>query len=235
MITEYKIFYNNEGTGQENYTLSLGTGIVTTLHDVCYDANTKTLTVFSTKDVTLRISPTAITCIVAGISLTQDSSIPIENLYQDLRTLASEHKINWTIVKPELVALPNLEQTLYEHYREQSMRTDDDIQGKLPYSYADFVGYEEDVNPDAEDGSKDLWLESRTSYIWKVGTLVVIDGNKCDYASVVLGIQRDSDSLPEVIGTLDFKDGENTDIACTMKRFMDNLLQAHHLFRTRDW
>lgn len=90
---------------------------------------------------------------------------------------------------------------------------------------ADFFGcqvnYSEDINPDAINS--DAWLENRTSFIWKVGTLAVIDGNKADWAYLYIGHQRKETSDPELIGKLHWQGGENDDIGRCLRRYISTL------------
>ena len=86
--------------------------------------------------------------------------------------------------------------------------------------------YSENVNDDAISG--DDWLENRTSYIWKVGVLSVIDGKKCDWAHLFIGHLRDDQSEPEFIGVLYWQDGENDDIGRCLRRYLKCLDDSRH-------
>lgn len=96
--------------------------------------------------------------------------------------------------------------------------------------YQDVKEYHEDVNPDA---LTDAWLDNGTSYIYKVGTLAIIDWNKADYVRVVIGILRDERRLPEVVGEFYFHDGENMDIGRVIKRAVGCLQLGHPVFEDR--
>ena len=89
----------------------------------------------------------------------------------------------------------------------------------------DFAGcsvkYSEHESPDAING--DAWLENQTSYIWKVATLGVVDGNKADWVHLYIGHQRDIGSQPEFIGELYWKDGENDDVGRCLRRYIETL------------
>lgn len=87
--------------------------------------------------------------------------------------------------------------------------------------------YSENVNPDAltED-----WLKSRTSYIYKVGVLAAIDANKCDWACIAIGTQREENSPVQVIGVLRFNEGENDDMGRVIKRATQLLSGIHPAF-----
>ena len=90
------------------------------------------------------------------------------------------------------------------------------------------IGYSEDVNPDADNG--EAWLENRTSYIWKVGTLAILDDNKRDFAYVYIGIQRTSKHAPEFFGFYHLPDGENTDAGRVIKRIVKCLQDSDCIF-----
>ncbi len=47
--------------------------------------------------------------------------------------------------------------------------------------------YSEDVN---EDALSNDWLESGTSFIYKVGVLTAVDSNKCDFAQIAIASMR---------------------------------------------
>lgn len=91
--------------------------------------------------------------------------------------------------------------------------------------------YQEDTNPDAING--DDWLKKRTSYIWKVAVLAVTDGNKCDYADVFIGHQRDPKREPEIIGQLSWGEGENDDIGRCLRRYLKLLDICHPVFEDK--
>lgn len=95
----------------------------------------------------------------------------------------------------------------------------------------DSVNYKEDINPYAIDGDK--WLDTHTSYIWKVGVLTLIDSNKCDYVYAFIGHQRSPDHAPEIIGQLYWKDGENDDIGRSLVRYVKCLSFIHPVFEDR--
>ena len=90
------------------------------------------------------------------------------------------------------------------------------------------IGYSEDINPDADNG--DAWLENRTSYIWKVGTLAILDDNKRDFAYVFIGIQRTSGAAPEFFGFYHLPEGENTDAGRVIKRIVKCLQDSDIIF-----
>lgn len=89
------------------------------------------------------------------------------------------------------------------------------------------VAYEEDVNPDA---ASDAWLESCTSFIYKIGVLSVVDANKCDFATVFIGHQRTPGAKPEFIGYLNWSDGENDDPKRSLARYVKLIQQSHFMF-----
>lgn len=93
--------------------------------------------------------------------------------------------------------------------------------------------YEEHINPDALN---DLWLrpESNEGYIWNVGVLLVTDANKCDYATALIGFQRQPDREPEFIGELCFSQGENDDCGRVIKRACKLLAGMHPIFDDLD-
>lgn len=84
--------------------------------------------------------------------------------------------------------------------------------------------YSEDINIDALYYD---WLESGTSYIYKVGVLCAIDSNKCDWAHVVIGVQRSENSEMEIKGQFYFNQGENDDMGRVTNRAF-NLMQHMH-------
>lgn len=83
------------------------------------------------------------------------------------------------------------------------------------------VSYSEDENADAING--DAWLENRTSFIWKVGTLGVVDGNKADWVRLYIGHQRSPRLAPEFIGELYWRGGENDDPGRCLRRYIATL------------
>lgn len=87
--------------------------------------------------------------------------------------------------------------------------------------------YSEDVNDDA---LTDAWLDKRTSYIYKVGVLCAIDSNKCDWANVVIGVQRSNESEVEIKGEFDFNEGENDDMGRVIDRAVQILTFMHPAF-----
>lgn len=95
------------------------------------------------------------------------------------------------------------------------------------------VGYAESISPDAIDGDK--WLESRTSYIWKVGVLSVVDGNKSDWAHLFIGHWRSPEHDCELIGHLFWFDGENDDIARSLARYLKCAEYANTLLSLDDY
>jgi hypothetical protein len=74
--------------------------------------------------------------------------------------------------------------------------------------------YRENVHPDA---LTDRCYESHTSFIWKVGVLSVIDGNKMDWMNVLMGYEVRPGHF-EIIGEFKFEQGENADLAWTLHR-----------------
>lgn len=93
--------------------------------------------------------------------------------------------------------------------------------------HRDCATYIEDVNDDA---LTDAWLESKTSYIWKVGVLAVIDPNKCDWVYLYIGHQRKPTALFEFIGVLHWSDGENDDIGRCLHRYISIAGLIHPVF-----
>lgn len=91
----------------------------------------------------------------------------------------------------------------------------------------DCRAYYHDINPDAIDGDK--WLENSTSYIWKVGVLAQWDSNKCDYARLFIGHEREIGNY-EFIGALLYADGENDDIGRSLKRICEIAGNLHPAF-----
>lgn len=87
--------------------------------------------------------------------------------------------------------------------------------------------YLEDTNDDALSND---WLEKRTSWIYKVEVLAGIDSNKCDWAVVAIGTQRNKDSKIDIIGRLNFNKGENHDIGRVLDRALKVLTYIHPAF-----
>jgi len=71
--------------------------------------------------------------------------------------------------------------------------------------------------------------EKRTSYIWRVGVLAQWDSNKCDYARIFVGHEREPGKL-EFIGMLHYRDGENDDIGRSLQRIVDIAGDIHPAF-----
>ncbi len=87
------------------------------------------------------------------------------------------------------------------------------------------TSYAEHCNDDAIDG--DRWLETGTSYIWKVGLLGVVDSNKADWGWLHIAHQRDDESKPEIIGALHWAQGENDDVGRCLQRYVYALNASH--------
>lgn len=90
-----------------------------------------------------------------------------------------------------------------------------------------FVRYKESINKDA---LTEAWLENRTSYIWKVGVLTLIDNNKADFIHVAIGTQRMPQASPVVVGYFHFKEGENDDPTRVIERAVNLLADMHPEF-----
>ena len=90
------------------------------------------------------------------------------------------------------------------------------------------VSYRENVNPYAIDGDK--WLETNTSFIWKVGVLSVADGNKRDWCLLFMAQQRSPEHEFEFIGKLEWSDGENDDPGRCLRRMVKCSSQADILY-----
>ena len=90
--------------------------------------------------------------------------------------------------------------------------------------------YDENNNKDALTND---WLENRTSYIYKVAVMTAIDSNKCDFAHVVIGVQRGKDSEPELKGYFYFSEGENDDMGRVIERAFKLLQYIHPAFEPR--
>lgn len=87
--------------------------------------------------------------------------------------------------------------------------------------------YTESVNPDA---LSEAWLDNRTTYIWKVGVLSLIDSNKADFARIYIGHHRAPARPVELIGMLNWQDGENDDIGRSLRRYVDTVDGHHPIF-----
>ena len=90
--------------------------------------------------------------------------------------------------------------------------------------------YLEDNNNDVLIGA---WLDNRTSFIYKVAVMAAIDSNKCDYAHVVIGVQRNEKFEPELKGYFYFSRGENDDMGRVIERAFKILQYIHPAFEPR--
>jgi hypothetical protein len=88
-------------------------------------------------------------------------------------------------------------------------------------------GYAEDVN---EDALTNAWLDKSTSYIYKVGCLRLFDDNKRDFGWAFVGIERDPGDF-QYLGSLYFRDGENTDCGRVMRRVLACLAGCDIVFQ----
>ena len=102
----------------------------------------------------------------------------------------------------------------------------DDI-APLDPEWPDRRSFMMDENPDALDEKK--WLESGTSYIWRVGVLAQWDSNKCDHARLFIGHER-APLRHEFIGMLHWRDGENDDMGRSLKRYLELAADIHPTF-----
>jgi hypothetical protein len=93
------------------------------------------------------------------------------------------------------------------------------------------TSYQEDVNPDA---LSDAWLDNDTSYIWKVGVLAVLDGNKRDWVHLFVGHHREPQEQCEFVGHFSWRDGENDDIARCLQRYLKCAQWADIIFLPDD-
>ncbi len=80
--------------------------------------------------------------------------------------------------------------------------------------------WRETVTPEALD---DSWLESDTTYIYKVGTYIVSDDNKMDWLFAFYGYQRYENGGLEFLGYLHFPQGENDDMDSTFKSISNHI------------
>lgn len=79
-----------------------------------------------------------------------------------------------------------------------------------------FVRYVECVNPDAIDDDK--WIDNGTSYIWKIGFLLIKDSEKNDSVMIHIAHER----LPgafQYIGRLCWNDGDNDEMNRLFRRY----------------
>lgn len=90
-----------------------------------------------------------------------------------------------------------------------------------------YFTYEENINNDVLD---DTWLDKRTSYIYKVAVMTAIDKNKCDFAHIVIGVQRGQFPSQELKGYFYFKQGENDDMGRVIERAVKLLKDIHPAF-----
>jgi len=90
----------------------------------------------------------------------------------------------------------------------------------------DHCDYRESDVPAADDG--DAWLETKQSFIRRVGVLAVWDSNKTDYAGLFYGMMRSADSQPIFVGFQWFPEGENDDIGRLLDRYSNCIAQVGH-------
>lgn len=109
---------------------------------------------------------------------------------------------------------------------EQFLRTKADELAPIDEDWPDCRSFKLNENPDA---LSDDWLTSQTSYIWRVGVLAQWDSNKCDYARIFVGHEREPGKL-EFIGMLHYQDGENDDIGRSLQRIVDVAGDIHPAF-----
>ena len=88
--------------------------------------------------------------------------------------------------------------------------------------------YREDTSPYAIDG--DAWLKAGVSYIWKVGVIALIDPNKCDWVYLLVFHHREPLYVPEFIGELHWRGGENDDIGRCLRRAIELATFIHPVF-----
>jgi len=89
------------------------------------------------------------------------------------------------------------------------------------------IVYREDANDDALTGA---WLDNETSYIWKVGVLSVVDGNKRDWGYLFIGHHRKPNYPFEFIGELCWGNGEKDDPGQCLERYLKCAKNADILF-----
>lgn len=109
---------------------------------------------------------------------------------------------------------------------EAFLRQEADKLAPLDKEYPDVRGYHESVVPEALTGE---WLDARKSYIWKVGVLAQWDSNKCDWARIFIGQERQPGDL-QFIGVLHWSEGENADIGRCLQRYVDVASWIHPVF-----
>ena len=94
-------------------------------------------------------------------------------------------------------------------------------------SFQPSINYSEDINDDALSNA---WLDNGTSYIWKVGVLTVVDGNKADWAKMYIAHQRSPAHLIQFIGRMYWEEGENDDMARCLHRYLKCASNASIMF-----
>ena len=113
---------------------------------------------------------------------------------------------------------------------EQFLRGEADRLHPIDDDWPDCRRYVEDTNRDAHpsapvvdpgDGGRPepAWLARRTTYIWKVGLLAQWDSNKCDWAYLFIGHEREPGQY-QFIGCLHWEGGENDDIGRSLTRYL---------------
>jgi hypothetical protein len=139
-----------------------------------------------------------------------------------------ESEVKWLnnhMINPTGIKVPE-DRTLFDFIIE-AYEKDHDVK-KMSEYIKPYGSYQENVSHDAILG--ETWLKNGTSYIWKVGVLSVADGNKTDWIDVYIGIKRNEESHPYIIGRLSFPDGENTDCGRVMKRVFKMLAMSNNVF-----
>jgi hypothetical protein len=79
-----------------------------------------------------------------------------------------------------------------------------------------WMKYVENISPLAIKENE--WLDANTSWIYKVGVLVVGDTNKMDWVTVYIAKQRNEREDYDLIGKLYFNQGENDDMSKVLAR-----------------
>jgi hypothetical protein len=122
-----------------------------------------------------------------------------------------------------LVALPkNVDYELLDLLAQKSKESGRDWKGDWAHSKY--------VQDDNNDALSEEWLDKKTSYIWRVGALIIWDANKCDWCGIWFGQRREPNYKIQFKGSMYWDDGENDDPARTVRRVMELAAQVHSVF-----
>ena len=88
----------------------------------------------------------------------------------------------------------------------------------------EYETYKEDVETNYRQ-----FIEKDCSWLYKVGVLALIDGNKWDFCTLFIGVV-DQHAACQFLGKLDFSDGENMDVARLLARMVKVIKEVDSIF-----